>query len=134
LSVLRARGIAARTASVSSRATFLGAPIQVGSLSLKLVSVATQPGGTAQRRQRSLALCKPAGALSELTATWPATLHLLAMAPIAPELLTLLIAERLAWERLKRLQGYPDKDVVEAAEKLWREAAKAVRDYRANNT
>ena len=55
------------------------------------------------------------------------------MAPVASELLTLLIAERLALKRLKRLQGYPDKDVVEAAEKLWREAAKAVRDYRANN-
>ena len=37
---------------------------------------------------------------------------------------TLLIAERLA---LERLWGYPD-DIVTAAESLWREAAKAVRD------
>jgi hypothetical protein len=49
---------------------------------------------------------------------------------VAPELLTLLIAERLAKERLDRLRGYPD-DVVEAAESLWREAAQAVADYRA---
>jgi hypothetical protein len=55
------------------------------------------------------------------------------MTRVAPELLTLLIAERLAVERLKRLRGYPDKEVVEAAEKLWREAAEAVRDYRAKN-
>jgi hypothetical protein len=40
---------------------------------------------------------------------------------------TLLIAERLALERLDRLWGYPD-DIVTAAESLWREAAKAVRD------
>jgi hypothetical protein len=36
---------------------------------------------------------------------------------------TLLIAERLALERLDRLWGYPD-DIVTAAESLWREAAK----------
>ena len=68
-----------------------------------------------------------------MAATWPPTLHLFAMTRVAPELLTLLIVERLALERLKRLRGYSDKEVVEAAEKLWREAAKAVRDYRANN-
>ena len=54
------------------------------------------------------------------------------MAPVAPELLTLLIAERLARERLERLRGYPD-EVLEAAECLWREAAQAVADYRAKN-
>jgi hypothetical protein len=48
---------------------------------------------------------------------------------VAPELLALLIAERLAFERLQRLRGYPD-DVVNAAEGLWREAAEAVRQYR----
>jgi S-methylmethionine-dependent homocysteine/selenocysteine methylase len=57
----------------------------------------------------------------------------LVMACVAPELLSLLIAERLALERLKRLRGYPDKSVIDAAEKLWREAAEAVRDYRADN-
>ena len=31
-------------------------------------------------------------------------------------------------ERLKRLRGYPDKSVIDAAEKLWREAARAVLD------
>jgi hypothetical protein len=51
---------------------------------------------------------------------------------VAPELLTLLIAERLAFERLHRLRGYPD-DVVNAAEALWREAAEAVRQYRAKH-
>jgi hypothetical protein len=51
-------------------------------------------------------------------------------ASVEPELLTLLIAERLAFERLQRLKGYPD-DVVKAAEDLWREAAEAVRQYRA---
>ena len=51
------------------------------------------------------------------------------MACVAPELLTLLIAERLARERLHRLRGYPD-DVVKAAESLWREAAQAIADYR----
>jgi hypothetical protein len=55
------------------------------------------------------------------------------MACVAPELLTLLIAERLALERLKRLRGYPDKSVIDAAEKLWREAAEAVRNYRTKN-
>jgi hypothetical protein len=43
---------------------------------------------------------------------------------VAPELLTLLMAERLAFERLHRLRGYPD-DVLKAAEDLWREAAEA---------
>jgi hypothetical protein len=43
-----------------------------------------------------------------------------------------LIAERLAFERLQRLRGYPD-DVVNAAEGLWREAAEAVRQYRAKH-
>jgi hypothetical protein len=52
------------------------------------------------------------------------------MACVAPELLTLLIAERLAFERLQRLRGYPD-DVVK--EDLWREAAEAVRQYRATH-
>ena len=51
------------------------------------------------------------------------------MACVAPELLTLLIAERLARERLHRLRGYPD-DVLEAAESLLREATQAVADYR----
>jgi hypothetical protein len=51
---------------------------------------------------------------------------------VAPELLTLLIAERLAFERLQRLKGYPD-DVVRAAEELWREAAEAVQQYRATH-
>jgi hypothetical protein len=54
------------------------------------------------------------------------------MACVAPELLTLLIAERLALERLHRLRGYPD-DVLKAAESLWREAAQAVADYRAKH-
>jgi hypothetical protein len=54
------------------------------------------------------------------------------MACVAPELLTLLIAKRLALERLDRLRGYP-ADVVKAAESLWREAAEAVRDYRAKH-
>jgi hypothetical protein len=40
---------------------------------------------------------------------------------------TLLIAERLALERLDRLRGYPD-NIVTAAESLWREAANEVRD------
>jgi len=40
------------------------------------------------------------------------------MACVAAELLTLLIAERRALERLKRLRGYPDKSVIDAAEKL----------------
>jgi hypothetical protein len=55
------------------------------------------------------------------------TLHWFDMACVAPELLTLLIAERLAKERLHRLRGYPD-DVVEAAESLWRDLAPAFRD------
>ena len=54
------------------------------------------------------------------------------MACVAPELLSLLIAERLALERLYRLRGYPD-DVVKAAENLWKEAAEAVRDYRSKH-
>jgi hypothetical protein len=54
------------------------------------------------------------------------------MACVASELMTLLIAERLARERSYRLRGYPD-DVVEAAESLWREATKAVADYRAKH-
>ena len=54
------------------------------------------------------------------------------MPRVAPELLTLLIAERLAFERLQRLKGYPD-DVVRAAEELWREAAEAVQQYRATH-
>jgi hypothetical protein len=54
------------------------------------------------------------------------------MACVAPELLTLLITERLARERLERLRGYPD-DVLKAAESLWREAAQAVADYRAKH-
>jgi hypothetical protein len=54
------------------------------------------------------------------------------MACVAPELLTLLIAERLARERLHRLRGYPD-DVLEAAESLLREATEAVADYRAKH-
>jgi hypothetical protein len=48
------------------------------------------------------------------------------MPSVEPELLTLLMAERLAFERLQRLRGYPD-DVVKAADDLWREAAEAVR-------
>ena len=60
------------------------------------------------------------------------TLHWFDMACVAPELLTLLIAERLARERLERLRGYPN-DVLEAAESLWREAAQAVADYRAKH-
>src|ERR1700733_6585701 len=52
------------------------------------------------------------------------------MPRVAPELLTLLIAERLAFERLQRLKGYPD-DVVRAAEELWRGAGGAVQEYRA---
>jgi hypothetical protein len=48
---------------------------------------------------------------------------------VAPELLTLLIAERLAFERLQRLRGNPD-DVVKAAEDLSHEAGEAVRQYR----
>jgi hypothetical protein len=54
------------------------------------------------------------------------------MACVASELLTLLIAERLALERLHRLRGYPD-DVLEAAESLRRDAAQAVADYRAKH-
>jgi hypothetical protein len=54
------------------------------------------------------------------------------MACVAPELMTLLIAERLARERSYSLRGYPD-DVLEAAESLWREAAQAVADYRAKH-
>jgi hypothetical protein len=49
------------------------------------------------------------------------------MACVNPELLTLLIAERLARERLERLRSYPD-DVLEAEETLWREATQAVAD------
>ena len=60
------------------------------------------------------------------------TLHWFDMAFVAPELLTLLIAERLALERLHRLRGYPD-DVLQAAESLWREAAQAVADWRAKH-
>jgi hypothetical protein len=53
--------------------------------------------------------------------------------PCVPaELLTLLIAERLAFERLQRLRGYPN-EVVKAAEDLWREAAEAVQQYRATH-
>jgi hypothetical protein len=55
------------------------------------------------------------------------------MACVNPELLTLLIAERLARERLETLRGYPD-DVLEAAESLWRETAQAVADYRAKHS
>jgi hypothetical protein len=51
---------------------------------------------------------------------------------VAPELLTLLIAERLAFERPQRLKGYTD-DEVNAAEALWREADEAVRHYRATH-
>ena len=54
------------------------------------------------------------------------------MACVAPELMTLLIAERLARKRAYRLRGYPD-DVLKAAESLWREAAQAVADYRAKH-
>jgi hypothetical protein len=54
------------------------------------------------------------------------------MACVAPELLTLLIAERLARERLNRLRGYPD-DVLEAAESLLKEATQAVADDRAKH-
>jgi hypothetical protein len=54
------------------------------------------------------------------------------MPSLEPELLTLLIAERLAFERFHRLMGYPD-DVVKVAEDLWREAAEAVRQYRATH-
>jgi hypothetical protein len=63
---------------------------------------------------------------SAAAAHWPN------MPCVAPEFLTLLIAERLAFERLQRLRGYPD-DVVNAAEDLWREAAEAVRQYRATH-
>jgi hypothetical protein len=49
---------------------------------------------------------------------------------VAPELLTLLIAERLFFERLQRLRGYPD-DVVTAGEDLLQKATDAVRQYRA---
>ena len=52
---------------------------------------------------------------------------------VEPELLMLLIGERLAFERLQRLRGYP-KDVVKVAEDLWREAAEAVRQYRATHS
>jgi|HubBroStandDraft_6_1064221.scaffolds.fasta_scaffold343838_2 hypothetical protein len=55
------------------------------------------------------------------------------MVCVDPELLSLLIAERLALKRLHRLRGYPDDDVVKTAERLWREAAEAVRDYRAKH-
>jgi hypothetical protein len=40
--------------------------------------------------------------------------------------------ERLAFERFHRLRGYPD-DIVKVAEDLWREAAEAVRQYRATH-
>jgi hypothetical protein len=70
--------------------------------------------------------------LLERHATLINAVHSGIMAYVAPELLTLLIAERLALERLDRLRGYPD-DVVKAAESLWREAAEAVRDYRAKH-
>jgi hypothetical protein len=59
-------------------------------------------------------------------------LHWGNMPDVEPELLTLLIAERLAFERLQRLRGYPD-DVVKVAEDLWREAAEAVREYRSKH-
>jgi cell division protein FtsW (lipid II flippase) len=52
--------------------------------------------------------------------------------PDSIRLRMLLIAERLARERLERLRGYPD-DVLKAAESLWREAAQAVADYRAKH-
>ena len=54
------------------------------------------------------------------------------MACMDPELLTLLITERLARERLHRLRGYPH-DVLGAAESLLREATQAVADYRAKH-
>ena len=72
------------------------------------------PGGHASRNLRAVAV------------HWPN------MPCVAPELLTLLIAERLAFERLQRLRGYPD-DVVTAAEDQLQKATDAVRQYRATH-
>ena len=79
-----------------------------------------------------VARCLPGGGLFLSPEPSSAKLHWANMPSVEPELLTLLIAERLAFERLHRLRGYPD-DVVKAAEGLWREAAEAVRQYRATH-
>jgi hypothetical protein len=49
-----------------------------------------------------------------------------------PELLRLLKAERLAFERCERLRGYPG-DIQAPALALLTNAAQAVRDYRAKH-
>ena len=52
------------------------------------------------------------------------------MAEADPELLRLLKAERLAFERCQRLRGYPE-DIEAVAQALLTEASQAVRDFRA---
>ena len=49
-----------------------------------------------------------------------------------PELDRLLANERVALDRYQRLKGFP-AEVQAAAEALWKEAAQAVRDYRASH-
>lgn len=49
-----------------------------------------------------------------------------------PELLRLLNAERLAFERCERLRGYPGESQA-AALALRHKASQAVRDYRAKH-
>jgi hypothetical protein len=49
-----------------------------------------------------------------------------------PELELLLTVERAAFDRLQRLKGF-SVEVQAAAEDLWKEAAQAVRDYRARH-
>jgi hypothetical protein len=48
------------------------------------------------------------------------------------ELDRLLSAERVTFDRCQRLKGFP-AEVQAAAEALWQEAARAVRDYRAKH-
>jgi hypothetical protein len=86
------------------------------------------PGNCACR----VARCLPGGGLFFSPEPSSARLHWGNMPDVEPELLTLLIAERLAFDRLERLRGYPD-DIVKVAEDLWWEAAEAVREYRSKH-
>jgi hypothetical protein len=52
------------------------------------------------------------------------------MSDIDPELERLLLAEESAHARFLRLQGFGDPEVVQVAEKLWQEAAAALRERR----
>lgn len=52
------------------------------------------------------------------------------MADIDRELERLSLAEKRAYARFLRLQGFGDTTVVRAAEKLWQDAAAALSEYR----